>query len=155
MWKNIVQRGRPQMTIWRMRIACWITKAANTHTLRLCNTHCLSTATVVVRKRLHVTLYVRGVSGKLRYITCRPVGKFFMLIVAALPKTLILYLWAVLVWQWQNRLCLRRVWNGSADPKSRQMWDFESSITSFPKCLKATIHEAVTEKLGYRKLCAR
>jgi len=23
--------GRPQMTIWRMRIACWITEATNTH----------------------------------------------------------------------------------------------------------------------------
>jgi len=22
MWKNIVERGRPHMTIWRMRIAC-------------------------------------------------------------------------------------------------------------------------------------
>ena len=31
MWKNIVERGRPQMTIWRMRIACWITKATNAH----------------------------------------------------------------------------------------------------------------------------
>ena len=31
MWKNIVQPGRPQMTIWRMCIACWITKATNTH----------------------------------------------------------------------------------------------------------------------------
>ena len=31
MWKNIVERGRPQMTIWRMRFACWITKATNTH----------------------------------------------------------------------------------------------------------------------------
>jgi hypothetical protein len=31
-WKNIVQRGRPQMTKWRMRIACWIPKATNTHT---------------------------------------------------------------------------------------------------------------------------
>jgi hypothetical protein len=31
-WKNIVKRGGTQMTIWRMRIACWITKAANTHT---------------------------------------------------------------------------------------------------------------------------
>ena len=30
MWKNIVERGRAQM-IWRMRIACWITKATNTH----------------------------------------------------------------------------------------------------------------------------
>jgi hypothetical protein len=31
MWKNIVERGRPQMTIWRMRIASWIPKATNTH----------------------------------------------------------------------------------------------------------------------------
>ena len=31
MWKNIVERGRPQMTVWRMSIACWITKATNTH----------------------------------------------------------------------------------------------------------------------------
>jgi hypothetical protein len=29
--KNIVDRGRPQMAIWRMRIACWIPKATNTH----------------------------------------------------------------------------------------------------------------------------
>ena len=31
MWKYIVERGRPQMTIWRMRIAWWITKVANKH----------------------------------------------------------------------------------------------------------------------------
>ena len=31
MRKIIVERGRPQMTIWRMRIACWI-PATNTHT---------------------------------------------------------------------------------------------------------------------------
>ena len=30
MWKNIVERDRTQMTIWRMRTACWITKATNT-----------------------------------------------------------------------------------------------------------------------------
>jgi hypothetical protein len=35
MWKNIVQRGRPQMIIWRMRIACWIPKATNAHTGRV------------------------------------------------------------------------------------------------------------------------
>jgi len=32
MWKNVVQLDRPQMTTWRMRIACWLTKAANTNT---------------------------------------------------------------------------------------------------------------------------
>ena len=30
-WKNIVEPERPQMAIWRMRIACWVPKAANTH----------------------------------------------------------------------------------------------------------------------------
>ena len=29
-WKNIVERGRPQMAIWRMLIACWMLKATNT-----------------------------------------------------------------------------------------------------------------------------
>jgi hypothetical protein len=31
MWENIVNPGRPQITIWRMRIACWVTKATDTH----------------------------------------------------------------------------------------------------------------------------
>jgi hypothetical protein len=30
MCKNIVERGRSQMTIWLMRIACWIPEATNT-----------------------------------------------------------------------------------------------------------------------------
>ena len=30
MWKNILEPARPQMTIWRMRISCWIPKATNT-----------------------------------------------------------------------------------------------------------------------------
>ena len=29
--KNIVERDRPQMTMWLTRIACWIHKATNTH----------------------------------------------------------------------------------------------------------------------------
>ena len=31
MWKNIVELGRPQTTIWRMRILCRIPKATNTN----------------------------------------------------------------------------------------------------------------------------
>ena len=30
MWKNVVERGRPQMTIWRLHIACWILEAKYT-----------------------------------------------------------------------------------------------------------------------------
>jgi hypothetical protein len=56
MWKNIVERVRPQVIIWRMRIAYWIPKA--TDALRLCNTHYFSTATVVAWTRFSVTLHV-------------------------------------------------------------------------------------------------
>ena len=31
MWKNIVEWGKPQMTVWRMRIAGWIPKATDTN----------------------------------------------------------------------------------------------------------------------------
>jgi len=31
MWKNIVQQDTPQMTTWRMSIACWIPKVTYTH----------------------------------------------------------------------------------------------------------------------------
>jgi len=31
MWENIVERGRPKMTIWLTCIAYWTTKATHTH----------------------------------------------------------------------------------------------------------------------------
>jgi len=55
-WKNVVDSGRGQMAIWRMRIASWMPNATNTPIL--CNTYCLSNATVVARTHLNVTLYV-------------------------------------------------------------------------------------------------
>ena len=33
MWKNSVQPDRPQVAIWRMRIACRILKATDTHSV--------------------------------------------------------------------------------------------------------------------------
>jgi hypothetical protein len=36
-WNNVVEPGRPHMTIWRMRIACWISKAIK-QTFGMCNT---------------------------------------------------------------------------------------------------------------------
>ena len=54
-WKNFVVPGRPHMTIWRMRIACWIPFK---HALITCNTYCFSTAAVFARTRLSVRLYV-------------------------------------------------------------------------------------------------
>jgi len=51
MWKNSEEPERPEDNIIRrMRIACWIHK----HTLRICRTYFLSTATMVARM-LHYT----------------------------------------------------------------------------------------------------
>ena len=40
MWNNLVELERPQMTIRRMRIACWIPKATNIHSEYLLLFHC-------------------------------------------------------------------------------------------------------------------
>jgi hypothetical protein len=53
LWKNIVVPDTPQMTISRMRIACWLPKTIDTLSMR--NTYCFSTATMVMRNRLNVT----------------------------------------------------------------------------------------------------
>jgi hypothetical protein len=69
MWKNIVEQGRPQVTIWRMRCACWIPKATNTYPE--CVLFLFSTATVVIRTRLDVTLYLYCLSC---FVTKRVLG---------------------------------------------------------------------------------
>jgi len=55
MWKSIVQPDRQQMTIWRILIACRITKATDRRTLRICNIYCFFIATMVTQTRLIVT----------------------------------------------------------------------------------------------------
>ena len=53
MWKNVVERGQPQMTIRRICIVFWIIKS--THMLILCNTDCFLSAPMVARMRFSVT----------------------------------------------------------------------------------------------------
>ena len=60
MWKNVVEWGRPQKTVWCMCIACWIPRA--TTTPRLFSTYCFPTATMIARTHLNVTLYVHCLS---------------------------------------------------------------------------------------------
>ena len=47
--KNFVGWGRPQMTVWRMRIACWIPKATYTHSV------CVI---LIAQTHLNVTLHL-------------------------------------------------------------------------------------------------
>jgi len=56
--KNAVEPGRPQMAIWHMRIACWMTTATNTHSEYVI----FPTASMDARTRLNVTLYVHCLS---------------------------------------------------------------------------------------------
>jgi hypothetical protein len=67
--------GRDRQTtddniIWRMRFACWITKATDTHSEYVIGpTYCFSTATMVSRTRLNVTfIRVRTLPVLLYYI---------------------------------------------------------------------------------------
>ena len=46
----------------RMRMTCWIPKATHTHTLRICNATCFSTATMFARMHLSVLCHT--------YIAC-------------------------------------------------------------------------------------
>jgi len=60
MWKYIVEPGRPQMIIWRMRIACWVPKTKNI--IMISNNDSFSTATVVATKAPPCSVYT--------YIAC-------------------------------------------------------------------------------------
>jgi len=53
MWKNIVGPGRPLMAIWH--IACWVTKAADTHSEYVIII-VFTLSTIVARTRLSITL---------------------------------------------------------------------------------------------------
>jgi hypothetical protein len=84
---------------------------------------------------------------------CRPIGKFLWLLWQHCCRP-----WSFtcepfsfdsgrtgFVWVW----C---VWNGSADPKSRQMRGAWESHHVIPEVFKTTIHEAVTEKIREQKI---
>ena len=78
LWVNVEKYGGTRedtndVTIWRIRVACWTSKATHAHAhahvhapghshaharTEICNTYYLSTATVVSRTRLNVTSYV-------------------------------------------------------------------------------------------------
>jgi hypothetical protein len=58
--KNVVQRGRPQMTIWCMLIACWIPNATNTH----------SEYVILIAFPLQQWLYERALFLHYTYVAC-------------------------------------------------------------------------------------
>jgi hypothetical protein len=83
-WKNAVERRRAQMTIRLKRVACLITKFADT--LRICNTYCFSAATMVARTGLIVTFYVHWLSCSFLIFATGPTGSLFLREVSSRAK---------------------------------------------------------------------
>jgi len=65
MWEDNVELGRSQTTVWRMRIACWITKATDTFLDYVMVF--FFTATMVARTCLTITSYVHCLSCVSRF----------------------------------------------------------------------------------------
>ena len=60
MWKNFVEPRRPQMTVWRMRFAAWMSKATNTHSEYMIFTD--FSQQQLLRERVSVFRYVHSMS---------------------------------------------------------------------------------------------
>ena len=79
--KNILERGRPQMTIWRVRIACWIRKATNTQ----------SQYVIIIALPQKQWLHERASMLRYTYITCIVTTEIPSLRVQTRPKPLDFY----------------------------------------------------------------
>jgi hypothetical protein len=76
MWENTVEPGRPQLTIWRMRIARWIPKATNT----------LSEYVILIAFPLQQWLHVRVSALRYAAVAClvfRNFGECFDTVIRA------------------------------------------------------------------------
>jgi len=73
MWRSIVERGRPQMTIWRTCIACWAPKTTKTHSEYVILI-ALPLQLMVTRTRISVTLYIHGLSPLLSRLPIDPLS---------------------------------------------------------------------------------
>jgi len=97
MWKNLVEPDRPQMAIWRMRVACWITKATNSHSEYVIlivfppynssyheRTSVLRVTRTYSACPVFVTLTVPVVTRRVGRV--RPISEQNLFLLAALPK---------------------------------------------------------------------
>jgi len=69
MWKNSVEPDGPWMTIWRMRFACWLPKAANPHNVPRC--YVIRTLSVMLNRVMHCITTFRSMTDCICY--CGPI----------------------------------------------------------------------------------
>ena len=114
------------MTIWRMRIACWIPKA--THTI--CNTHCFSTTAVVAGTRLNVSY---------TYIACLVFLQVISVVIAQWLMVRCFWVWSSVSWVYclQNLVHSPLSLSNLYTPKCLRM--FTPILGAFAKLQKATL----------------
>jgi hypothetical protein len=128
MWKNILEPGRPQMTIWRMPFACWIPKATNTHTVYvvLCFSNCNNGYTNAFLCYVTPTLPVLFGSNYTHWYVCHICSssvQFFSdltLIVIKLNIDICIYIYIYIIslWVFQNMAASSRVLSGETNRSS-------------------------------------
>ena len=72
MSKNVVEPERPEMTIWRMRVACWSSKATRNHT------HAHAHAPGHTYERTHTHTHTHAHTQKYVTLTAFPVPQYYV-----------------------------------------------------------------------------
>jgi len=99
-WKNCVERGRPRLRVWRLRIACWPTGATNPHwgcviMLLHCNNGCTNKPRCYLMRTLPI-------------LFCHVAGRCIVGVKQKLPAYILLLLLLLLLLSYLNylRTCL-------------------------------------------------
>jgi len=140
MWENNVQLNRPQMTIWRMRIACRIHKATNTHSEYV--TLIVFPLQQWLHERVSLLRYTYSTLAGLPWITANNMQRFLDLFISincsnmfqTVPPPIIrstkLYMQRQIL---SNQYCCYRGWDGTASEfhlihdSSRQQYWFDNT----------------------------
>ena len=93
MWKNILELGRSQMTVWHMPIACWVTKATDTHSVYVI---------LISSPRQQWLCYTHYLSC---YSLFWPAHKLYLLqaLILAAVVTVLIYVCSIRLWFWNIR----------------------------------------------------
>jgi hypothetical protein len=104
MWKNFVQSGRPQMTIWYMRIACWVPRATNTH----------SEYVILIAFPLQRSLHERASMLRYTHISCLVTTSFVIYCWLETLAVVYVYLWTLIALLNKLQRKLTTVWSTSS-----------------------------------------
>ena len=114
--KNMVEPERPQMTVWRMLVVCWMSKAirACTHTYtqtntEICNSYCFLKAAMASEMRLKIRFKVFKITIKVMHLVGIKVNNLY--VIHTLPVFFQILPYATLGWHISKKV---RICSGAA-----------------------------------------